>query len=135
MPALKALKGDVSDNIAGVPGVGDKTAARLIEEFGSVEAMFERIDEGTPPKLGETPQEHEGQGPKGEARSALVQTAAELASLGGRLAKAGGFSFACETLGPQPMTARLLGLSFSPAPGEALYAPLTNGDGPPGAAA
>ncbi|HEY7476790.1 MAG TPA: DNA polymerase I [Actinomycetota bacterium] len=40
-----ALKGDTSDNIPGVPGVGDKTAARLVQEFGSTEALVDRIDE------------------------------------------------------------------------------------------
>jgi DNA polymerase-1 len=45
MTDLKALKGDTSDNIAGIPGVGDKTAAKLIEQFGSVEEMLERTDE------------------------------------------------------------------------------------------
>src|SRR3972149_6144638 len=70
MPDLKALKGDVSGNIAGVPGVGDKTAARLIEEFGSVEAMFERIDEVTPPKLRDNLREHEEQVRQGGGRAA-----------------------------------------------------------------
>ncbi len=40
-----ALKGDTSDNIPGVPGVGDKTAAKLVTEYGSVEALIEHVDE------------------------------------------------------------------------------------------
>ena len=47
----KALKGDTSDNIPGIPGVGDKTAIKLVEQFGSVEAMVEHVDEVTPPKI------------------------------------------------------------------------------------
>ena len=61
MPDLKALKGDVSDNIPGVPGVGDKTAARLIEQFGSVENLYEHVDEVTPPKLQQALREHQDQ--------------------------------------------------------------------------
>ena len=40
-----ALKGDPSDNIPGVPGVGDKTAAKLIQEYGSVEEVLAHTDE------------------------------------------------------------------------------------------
>ena len=40
-----ALKGDTSDNIPGVPGVGDKTAAKLVNTFGSVEQLLTRVDE------------------------------------------------------------------------------------------
>ena len=41
----KALKGDTSDNIPGVPGVGEKTAVALLQEFGSLDAIYERLDE------------------------------------------------------------------------------------------
>ena len=39
-----ALRGDPSDGLPGVPGVGDKTAATLINRFGSVEGLLEAID-------------------------------------------------------------------------------------------
>ena len=42
---FKALRGDTSDNIPGVPGVGDKTAAKLVQDFGSVEALLDRLGE------------------------------------------------------------------------------------------
>src|SRR3979411_1932953 len=42
---FKALRGDSSDNIPGVPGVGDKTAAKLVQDFGTIEALLERVDE------------------------------------------------------------------------------------------
>ena len=40
-----ALKGDASDNIPGVPGVGEKTATKLVQDFGSVEELMGRTDE------------------------------------------------------------------------------------------
>ncbi len=42
---MKALMGDTSDNIPGVAGVGEKTALKLIQQFGSVEGVYEHIDE------------------------------------------------------------------------------------------
>ena len=41
---MKGLMGDASDNIPGVPGVGEKTAIKLLKEHGSVEALYEAID-------------------------------------------------------------------------------------------
>ncbi|MDP9269707.1 MAG: DNA polymerase I [Chloroflexota bacterium] len=41
----KALKGDTSDNIPGVPGVGEKTAIQLLQQFGSLDALYEHLDE------------------------------------------------------------------------------------------
>ena len=51
LPDLKALQGDSSDNVPGVPGVGSKTAARLISTYGSIEGLYEHIDEVTPPRV------------------------------------------------------------------------------------
>lgn len=51
---VKALMGDTADNIPGVPSVGEKTATSLIVQYGSVENLYEHIDELTKKKLKET---------------------------------------------------------------------------------
>ena len=48
---IKALEGDKSDNIPGLPGVGRKTAIRLLDEYGSIEGIYEHIDEVSSLKL------------------------------------------------------------------------------------
>jgi DNA polymerase-1 len=42
---FKALKGDASDNIPGVPGIGEKGAVKLLSEYGTLDGIYERIDE------------------------------------------------------------------------------------------
>src|SRR5213595_3334642 len=48
-PEYAALRGDPSDNLPGVPGVGEKTAAKLIATYGNLEGIYEHLDE-LPPK-------------------------------------------------------------------------------------
>ncbi|MDO5132904.1 MAG: 5'-3' exonuclease H3TH domain-containing protein, partial [Eubacteriales bacterium] len=48
---VKALMGDTSDNIPGVPKVGEKTATGLIREYGSVDGVYEHLDEIKKPSL------------------------------------------------------------------------------------
>ncbi|RJQ32032.1 hypothetical protein C4572_01685 [Candidatus Parcubacteria bacterium] len=48
IPDFKALKGDPSDNIIGVPGIGDKTATELIMKYGKIENLYTEIKEGLP---------------------------------------------------------------------------------------
>lgn len=55
---LLSLTGDSVDNIPGVPGVGEKTAAALLREFGSVAALYERLEEVSNDKLRQKLSEH-----------------------------------------------------------------------------
>ena len=58
---VKAFEGDTSDNVPGVPGIGRKTAVNLVREFGSFEAIYERLDEVAPPRIQNLLREHEEQ--------------------------------------------------------------------------
>jgi DNA polymerase I len=69
VPDFIGLKGDSSDNIPGVPGVGEKTAAQLLQEFGSLEQVFENLERV-----------------KGEKRRALLGEHRETALMSKRLA-------------------------------------------------
>lgn len=59
VPDFKGLSGDPSDNISGVPGIGDKTACKLLEQWGSVEGIYEHIEEVEPVRIRELMRTHE----------------------------------------------------------------------------
>ncbi len=58
IPDLIGLKGDTSDNIPGVPGIGEKTAAQLLAQFGSLEQVLDHADEVSGAKRRELLHEH-----------------------------------------------------------------------------
>jgi DNA polymerase-1 len=58
IPDLIGLKGDTSDNIPGIPGIGEKTAAQLLQEFGTLEEVLDRAGEVKAPKRRELLQTH-----------------------------------------------------------------------------
>jgi DNA polymerase I len=172
---VQGLSGDSSDNIPGVPGIGPKTAEKLILSFGSMEALYDRIDEikagkqkenllafreqaflsrrlatidiqvpvdfdignleMIPPdnaKLSELFRELEFTSLQKEfpvktdlsgKDYRIVSDEKALQSLADDLRKAGRFALDTETTSLSPMSADLVGLSFSVAPGAAFYVP------------
>ena len=186
---FKALVGDTSDNIPGVRGIGDKTAAKLIQEFGTIEEIYIHLDKVKPPKLqdllhgneaiarqskklativtdapvsldldlcrvsqydrdtvtalfrelgfssllnklGEFEQAISGSRPAPPVSAVpvgeyhTVNTTTALDALLERLTAAKRFSFDLEATGLDPMSVQIVGLSFSPAAGEAYYIPV-----------
>ncbi|MET8140275.1 DNA polymerase I [Sphaerisporangium sp. NPDC005288] len=59
-PDFAALRGDPSDNLPNIPGVGEKTAAKWVKEFGSLTELVDRVDE-VKGKVGDKLREHLGQ--------------------------------------------------------------------------
>jgi len=58
IPDFYGLKGDTSDNIPGVPGIGDKTASELIQSYGSLEGVLSHIEDVSGPKRKQNLLEH-----------------------------------------------------------------------------
>jgi DNA polymerase-1 len=186
---FKALKGDPSDNIPGVPGIGEKTAVRLIQQFGTIDQIYANIDEVTPAKLQALLKQNEviarqskelativtqtpvtlnlddcqishydrnqatelfreleffsllPKLPEGEEAAPetttqvktkpppqadyhTVDTTPALDELLNRLSAAKSFAFDLETTSLNAMSAEMVGISLSPAPGEAYYIPV-----------
>jgi DNA polymerase-1 len=70
---LKALAGDVSDNIPGVPGVGEKTATKLLQQYGSLQGIYDHIEDMTPGKLQNTLREYRPQALQSKELSTIVK--------------------------------------------------------------
>lgn len=75
IPDLKALQGDPSDNIPGVPGVGEKTAVKLLQQFHSVENLLANIDQIEDEKLRMRIAEHQEQIRKSKMLATILQEA------------------------------------------------------------
>jgi DNA polymerase-1 len=71
LPDFKALQGDASDNIPGVPGIGEKTAIRLLTDFGSLEGLLERLDEVSPARIQQALRERRDQAIQSKALATI----------------------------------------------------------------
>lgn len=186
---LKGLAGDSSDNIPGVPGIGSKTATKLIQQFGTIEEIYNHIDQVTPPRIQNILRENEAIARQskelatidihspvsldlekchlasydrnkatellrelgfnsllsklpeisGDAAAGVIKieaepprrrdyktvgTADDFDKMLGRLSPVESFVFDVETTSLKSMEAQLVGISLSPAPGEAFYIPV-----------
>jgi len=191
----KALKGDTSDNIPGVKGIGEKTAVKLIQQFGGIDTIYQNLDKVKPEKLQKLLRDNESEARRclvlstivtdvpvkldlpgaetsrfdrqqvidlfreleftslvakmpaaetptlqpsllepspplppppaaPEHQYSIVNTPEALDALAQRLRQADYFAFDTETTGLDSLTAGLVGISLSPAPGEAYYIPV-----------
>jgi DNA polymerase-1 len=71
-PQYAALRGDPSDNLPGVPGVGEKTAAKLINTYGDLDGIYAHLDELTP-RIRQSLADHEAQVRANAAVTPLVR--------------------------------------------------------------
>ncbi|MFM9125598.1 MAG: 5'-3' exonuclease H3TH domain-containing protein, partial [Actinomycetota bacterium] len=79
VPDLIGLKGDTSDDIPGVPGIGDKTAADLLARFGTLEGVYEHLDEISGPKRKQSLVEHRDEAFRSRELGTIVRDIPELA--------------------------------------------------------
>ncbi len=73
VPDIKALEGDTSDNIPGVPGVGAKTAIRLLLEYGTVEGVYENLDRVKPPRIQKNLRENKERALEGKFLTTIIR--------------------------------------------------------------
>jgi DNA polymerase-1 len=73
LPDFKALVGDVSDNIPGVPGIGEKTATRLLQEYDSLQGIYDHIEDIVPVKLQDTLREYRERAFQSKTLSTIVK--------------------------------------------------------------
>lgn len=79
VPDLIGLKGDTSDDIPGVPGIGEKTAAELLERFGTLEGVYDHIDEISGPKRKQSLLENREEAFRSRELGTIVRDIPELA--------------------------------------------------------
>ncbi len=175
MVEIMGLMGDASDNIPGVPGIGEKTAQALIKQYGTIDNLLAHVQEITKPKLKQSLMEfahlarlsrelarlqedvpidvdydslkikepdnvallhlfreleftallkYVTQEPEKGAVYKTVLTEADLRSLLNTLSSSAELSVDTETTSLDPLTAELVGISFSVQPHQAYYLPL-----------
>jgi len=73
LPDLKALVGDASDNIPGLPGVGEKTATKILQHYGSLRGIYDHVEDITPAKLQDTLREYRTQAFQNKELSTIVK--------------------------------------------------------------
>jgi DNA polymerase-1 len=73
LPDLKALVGDVSDNVPGLPGIGEKTATKLLQQYSSLQGIYDHIAEIGSGKLRDTLREYRTQAFRNKELSTIVK--------------------------------------------------------------
>jgi DNA polymerase-1 len=81
VPDLIGLKGDTSDDIPGVPGIGEKTAADLLQRYGDLEGVYAHLDEIGGPKRRQSLEEHRDEAFRSRDLATIVRDLPELADL------------------------------------------------------
>ena len=72
-PDVKALQGDVSDNIPGVPSIGAKTAIKLIQQFGDIEGLYNHLPDVAPARVRQALEEHRDKAVQGKWLTTIVR--------------------------------------------------------------
>jgi len=72
---IKALQGDSSDNIPGIPGIGIKTAIKLLLDFGSIQGIYDHLDEVTPPRAKKNLAENKAVADKSQILTKIIRDA------------------------------------------------------------
>jgi len=70
---FKALVGDISDNIPGLSGIGEKTATKLLQQYGSLRGIYDHIEDMTPGKLQDTLREYRAKAFRNKELSTIVK--------------------------------------------------------------
>ncbi len=116
----KALRGDSSDNIPGVPGIGEKTATQLLQQYGTLDRILESVTQMPPGRVRRTLEEHADEARFGREMVTIVQdvpgVTLDLAGCGLRSYDREAAAALLEELGMPSLVARL---PLSEAPAEA----------------